>query len=154
MFFLCACVCAGTVRRSLWSYQKMSVMSWWRKRAAVCSRPDTVSATLHARRRPLRSTWTAALRKTRDKTDGLEHISLFFWHLLAAAAQKPGHATLNLSVKPDRYLNIRQNCRALTLQFEPLDWLRNPTVHYSVCTVKFKGMYEGYSIQKKRINIV
>lgn len=114
--YVCVCVCAGTVRRSLWSCQKMSVMSWWRKRAAVCSRLGTVSATLHARRRPLRSTWTAALRKTRDKTDGLEHISrLFFfvfWHLLAAAAQKPGHATLNLSVKPDRYLNIRQHCEA------------------------------------------
>lgn len=72
-------------------------------------------------------------------------------------AQKTGRTTLNPSVTPDGYLNSRQHCEAVALSpsnLSPQTGSENPTVHYSVCTVKFKGMYENYSVQKKRESIL
>lgn len=144
-------LCEDTVRRSPWSCRKTSAMSWWRKRAAACSRPDTASATPLVRRKPWRSTWTAAPLRTRDKTDGPRStsqvlcffllLSFFFFFLFGLVP-----ATWNASVKPDGYLNNQAALwgrRALTLPIwapDPGTGSEKPTVHYNVCTVKFKGM--------------
>lgn len=88
--------------------------------------------------------------------------SLFLFFVLMASsgcctAQKTGRTTLNPSVKPDGYLNIRQHCEAVVpspSNLSPRTGSENPTVHYSVCTVKFKGMYEGYTIQKTKESIL
>lgn len=151
-------VCAGTAQRNLWSCQRRSAMSWWRRRAAVCSRLDTVSAIRHARRRPSRSTWMEALPRTRDRTDARSTLLGFFFLIIWLLQQSDqATQTLSLSVRPERYLNIRQRCEADVLSpsnLSPRTGSETLLCTIVYCTVKFKGKYESYSIQKKRINTV
>lgn len=142
-------VCAGTAQRNRWSCRRMSAMSWWKKRAAVCSRLDTGSATHRARRKPSRSTWTEALPRTRGRTEA-ENTTRGYLDRLAAAAQQPGYGTLSLSVGPDSYLNIKQHSETNMLSpstLSPRTGSANLLCTIVYCTVKFKGKYESYSIQ-------
>lgn len=150
-------VCAGTVQRNQWSCRRRSAMSWWRRRAAVCSRLDTVSAIRHARRRPSRSTWMEALPRTWDRTDARSTLLGFFLIIWLLQQSDQTTQTLSLSVRPDRYLNIRQRCEADMLSpsnLSPRTGSETLLCTIVYCTVKFKGKYESYSIQKKRINTV
>lgn len=146
------CVCAGTAQRNLWSCRRMSAVSWWKGRAAACLRQDTASATLHARRRPSRSTWTEALPRTRGRTES-QHTAPGCLDGLAAAAEQPGYGT-RPECRWTRWWREHQaalwDWRALTLHSEPQDSGSETllcTIVY--CTVKFKGKYKSYSIQKK-----
>lgn len=86
------------------------------------------------------------------------HSLFFFFFLknhLAAAAEQPGYATLSLSVRPDSYLNIRQCCEADVLSpsnLSPRTGSETLLCTIVYCTVKFKGKYERYTIQKKKKN--
>lgn len=68
-----------------------------------------------------------------------EHTSWFFFNHLAAAAERPDYANSESECQAWQILEYQAalwGWHALTLQFEPQDWLRNPIVHYSVLYCK------------------